>query len=115
MPVLSSMAQIVHRKTGNVLIEGLLVSDLQTSESLCCVLELIIDTGIKQKDKKSSQPDSKWLTGTKNIKANRHFTRCLVLDPPRLTHPDMSERLLTVAKTSMAKMSSSETSLAFRS
>ena len=35
-------------------IEGLLV---QTSESLCCVLEQDTKTGIKQKDKKSSRSD----------------------------------------------------------
>ena len=35
-------------------IEGLLV---QASESLCCVLEQDTETGIKQKDKKSSRSD----------------------------------------------------------
>ena len=38
-------------------IEGLLVRDSQTSESLCCVLEQDTETGIKQKDKKSSWSD----------------------------------------------------------
>ena len=38
-------------------IEGLLVRDSQTSESLCCVLEQDNETGIKQKDKNSSQSD----------------------------------------------------------
>ena len=38
-------------------IEGLLVRDSQTSESLCCVLEKDTETGIKQKDKKSSRSD----------------------------------------------------------
>ena len=38
-------------------IEGLLVRDSQTSESLCCVLEQDTETGIKQKDKKSSRSD----------------------------------------------------------
>ena len=33
-------------------IEGLLVRDSQTSESLCFVLEQGTETGIKQKDKK---------------------------------------------------------------
>ena len=32
-------------------IEGLLVPDSQTSESLCCVLEQDTETGIKQKDR----------------------------------------------------------------
>ena len=36
-------------------IEGLLVRDSQTSESLCCVLEQ--ETGMKQKEKKSSRSD----------------------------------------------------------
>ena len=36
-------------------IEGLLVRDSQTSESLCCVFEQDTETGIKQKDKKSSR------------------------------------------------------------
>ena len=38
-------------------IEGLLVRDSQTSESLCCVLEQDTETGIKQKEKKSSRSD----------------------------------------------------------
>ena len=38
-------------------IEGLLVRDSQTSESLSCVLEQDTETGIKQKDKKSSRSD----------------------------------------------------------
>ena len=38
-------------------IEGLLVRDSQTSESLCCVLEQDTEAGIKQKDKKSSRSD----------------------------------------------------------
>ena len=38
-------------------IEGVLVRDSQTSESLCCVLEQDTETGIKQKDKKSSRSD----------------------------------------------------------
>ena len=38
-------------------IEGLLVRDSQTSESLCCVLEQDTETGIKQNDKKSSRYD----------------------------------------------------------
>ena len=38
-------------------IEGLLVRDSQTSESLCCVLEQDTETGIKQKDKKLSRSD----------------------------------------------------------
>ena len=39
-------------------IEGrLLVRDSETSESLCCVLEQDTETGIKQKDKKSSRSD----------------------------------------------------------
>ena len=38
-------------------IEGLLVRDSQTSESLCRVLEQDTKTGIKQKDKKSSRSD----------------------------------------------------------
>ena len=38
-------------------IEGLLVRDSQTSESLCCVLEQDTETGIQQKDKKSSRSD----------------------------------------------------------
>ena len=38
-------------------IESLLVRDSQTSESLCCVLEQDTETGIKQKDKKSSRSD----------------------------------------------------------
>ena len=38
-------------------IEGLLVRDSQTSESLCCVLEQDTETGIRQKDKKSSLSD----------------------------------------------------------
>ena len=37
-------------------IEGLLVRDSQTSESLCCVLEQDTETGIKQ-DTKSSRSD----------------------------------------------------------
>ena len=36
-------------------IVGLLVRDSQTSESLYCVLEQDTETGIKQKDKKSSR------------------------------------------------------------
>ena len=58
-------------------IEGLLVRDSQTSESLCCVLEQDTETGIKQI---KNRPDS---TGMKNIKANRYFTGCLLLDPSR--------------------------------
>ena len=38
-------------------IEGLLVRDSQTPESLCCVLKQDTETGIKQKDKKSSRSD----------------------------------------------------------
>ena len=38
-------------------IEGLLVRDSQTLESLCYVLEQDTETGIKQKDKKSSRSD----------------------------------------------------------
>ena len=38
-------------------IEGLLLRVSQTSESLCCVLEQDTETGIKQKDKKSSRSD----------------------------------------------------------
>ena len=38
-------------------IEGFLVRDTQTSESLCCVLEQDTETGIKKKDKKSSRSD----------------------------------------------------------
>ena len=38
-------------------IEGLLIRDSQTSESLCCVPEQDIETGIQQKDKKSSRSD----------------------------------------------------------
>ena len=38
-------------------IEGLLVRDSQTPASLCCVLEQDTETGIKQKDKKSSRSD----------------------------------------------------------
>ena len=72
-------ALIVHACVGcSGSIEGLLVRDSQTSESLCCVIEQDIETDIQQKDKKSSRSD--W---GENIKANRHFTRCLVLDPPR--------------------------------
>ena len=37
--------------------EGLLVRDQQRSESLCCVLKQDTETGIKQKDKKSSRSD----------------------------------------------------------
>ena len=37
------------------LIEGMLVRDSQTSESLYCVLEQATETGIRQKDKKSSR------------------------------------------------------------
>ena len=73
-------------------IEGLLVRDSQTSESLCCVLEQDTETGIKQKDKNRPDP-----TGMKNIKANRYFTGCLLLGPPRWTHSDKTERLLTRA------------------
>ena len=51
-------ALIVHTHVGhNGSIEGLLVRDSQTSESLCCVLEQDTETGIKQKDKKSSRSD----------------------------------------------------------
>ena len=39
-------------------IEGLPVRDSQTSESLCCALEQDTETGIEQKDKKSSR--SNW-------------------------------------------------------
>ena len=59
-------------------IESLLVRDSQTSESLCCDLEQDTETGIKQKDKKSSRSD--W---DENIKANRYFIGCLLLDPSR--------------------------------
>ena len=38
-------------------IECLLFRDSQTPESLCCVLEQDTETGIRQKDKKSSQSD----------------------------------------------------------
>ena len=68
MPVWGAVAQ------GSI--EGLLVRDSQTSESLCCVLEQDTETGIKQKNR----PDP---TGMKNIKANRYFTGCLLLDPSR--------------------------------
>ena len=53
-------ALIVHThvaRSGSI--EGLLVQDSQTSESLCCVLEQDTETGIKQKDKKSSRKISK--------------------------------------------------------
>ena len=59
-------------------IEGFLVRDSQTSESLCCVLEQVTKTGKKQKD--SNRPDP---TGMKNIKANGYFTGCLLLDTSR--------------------------------
>ena len=59
-------------------IEGLLVWNSQTSESLCCVLEQDTETGIKQRDKKSSRSDL-----DEKIKANRYFTGCLLLDPSR--------------------------------
>ena len=38
-------------------IQGLLVQLSQTPGSLCCILEQDTDTGIKQKDKKSSRSD----------------------------------------------------------
>ena len=51
-------ALIVHTHVGRSgSIEGLLVRDSQKSESLCCVLEQDTETGIKQKDKKSSRSD----------------------------------------------------------
>ena len=42
-------------RSGSII--GLLVQDSQTSESLCCVLEQDTETGIIQKDKKSSRSD----------------------------------------------------------
>ena len=52
------LALIFHACVGRSgLIEGLLVRDSQTLESLCCVLEQDTETGIKQKDKKSSRSD----------------------------------------------------------
>ena len=49
---------IVHACVGRSgSIEGLLVRDTQTSESLCCVLEQDTETDIKKKDKKSSRSD----------------------------------------------------------
>ena len=51
-------AWIFHASVGRSgSIEGLLVLDSQTSESLCCVLEQDAETGIKQKDKKSYRSD----------------------------------------------------------
>ena len=54
-------------------IEGLLVRDSQTSESLCCVLEQDTETGIKQKDKKSSRSD--W---DEKYKSKQIFYRLLI-------------------------------------
>ena len=52
-------ALIFHARVGRSgSIEDLLVRDSQTSESLFCVLEQDTETGIKQKDKKSSRSDS---------------------------------------------------------
>ena len=51
-------ALIFHASVGRSgSIESLLVRDSQTSESLCCVLEQDTETGIQQKDKKSSRSD----------------------------------------------------------
>ena len=60
-------------------IEGLLVRDSQKSESLCCVLEQDTETGIKQKDKKSSRSD--W--DEKILRQTDIFPDCLLLDPSR--------------------------------
>ena len=64
-------------------IEGLLVRDSQTSESLCCVLEQDTETGINRRIRNRPDP-----TGMKNNKANRYFYRLLItefiqVDPSR--------------------------------
>ena len=64
------------RRSGSI--EGLLVRDSQTSESLCCVLEQGTETGIKQRMRNRPDP-----TVMKNIKANRHFTGSTQVDPSR--------------------------------
>ena len=61
-------------------IEGLLV---QTSESLCCVLEQDTETGIKQKDKKSSRSDWDEKYKSKQIFYRLLITGSMQVDPSR--------------------------------
>ena len=70
-------ALIVHTHVGRSgSIEGLLVRDSQKSESLCCVLEQDTETGIKQKDKKSSRSD--W---DEKYQSKQIFYRLLSIGP----------------------------------
>ena len=64
-------------------IEGLLVRDSQTSESLCCVLEQDTETGIKQKDKKSPQSDWDEKYQSKQIFYRLLITGSIQVDPSR--------------------------------
>ena len=73
-------------------IEGLLDRNSQTSESLCCVLEQDTETGIKQKDKKSSRSywDEKYqskqtfywvlITGSTQLDPSRQDRKIVDLD-----------------------------------
>ena len=64
-------------------IDGLLVRDSQTSESLCCVLEQDTETGIKQKDKKSSRSDWDEKYKSKQIFYRLLITGSIQVDPSR--------------------------------
>ena len=65
-------------------IEGcLLVRDSQTSESLYCVLEQDTETGIKQKDKKSSRSDWDEKYQSKQTFYRLLSTRSTQVDPSR--------------------------------
>ena len=64
-------------------IEGLLVRDSQTSESLCCVLEQDTETGIKQKDKKSSRSDCDEKYQSKQTFYRLLSTGSIQVDPSR--------------------------------
>ena len=64
-------------------IEGLLVGDSQTSESLCCVLEQDTETGIKQKDKKSIRSDCDEKYQSKQAFYRLLSTGSIQVDPSR--------------------------------
>ena len=77
-------ALIVHTRVGcSGSIKGLLVRDSQTSESLYCVLEQDTETGIKQKDKKSSRSDWDEKCQSKQIFYRLLSTGSTQVDPSR--------------------------------
>ena len=84
------------RRSGSI--EGLLVRDSQTSESLCCVLEQNTETGIKEKDKKSS-----WSDWDEKYQSKQPFCRLLStgstqVDPSREDRKIVDLDVMTQAK-----------------